>query len=835
MKSIYYSKLFVFFSFLWASPFLAIAQSGGIKLKVVDETNDEPVSLASVALLKQSTQSYVKGASADELGIAVFDEISQGEYVLRITYVGYKTKSIENVEVKDGVTDLGTVKMSLDETMIQEVLVEGQSPAMRLDIDRKVFDVSQSAISVGGSATDVLTNIPTLDVDVDGNVSLRGSSDVKVLIDGKESAIAGDDIAGYLQSLPADVIDKVELITNPSARYDAEGQSGIINIVLKRNTRTDLNGSVNASVGTYGNYSAGANFNYRDKKINYNFGYNFNRRHSVGSMINDNQRLTNGAVTPTSPRTLSVSDNDRAMQSHTVRLGVDYYLAEKSTLSLGSNLSYRNNDMNSDIHYDYYNIQDYGANSLRKSWSDGNGKGGDFTLDFIQKFDREGAELAANVSFGINSRDGNNDYEQIYQSSKPDLIRNNNTGSNRKHWNFQLDYTLPLGDDHKFEAGFRSFIHTSDQSQFTTLMDSITEEMNPDYNLSNDFDMDDQVHALYANYQRQLGERLGVQVGLRAEQAELNTTYFSLDPDLEPADRATPGKIDYFRVYPSVFLSYDVTKAGDKIQLNYSRRVQRPRGWQVNPFLNISDETNISQGNPNLLPQDIHSLELGYSKFFSRWNFISTLYYRRENDMTSRFMHNPSELEGLVSDTTNITFNRWENVGDRDVTGLELITRVDMTAWWDLTVNGNLNYNKTHPFAGFDVRQVENFSWNGNIMSNTKFLKDYSLQLRGFYRAPMKTLQGKMRAMYGMDLALKKDVLNKRGSVVFNVRDVFDSRKFRMDNYLPQSQIYSEGRWMPRIFSLAFTYRIGRQSMQNKRNRQQSDFDGEGMGEEMQF
>ncbi len=833
MNAIFHSKFFIIFYFLISTPCLLLAQSGGIKVKVVDGSNGEPVSAASAALLNQNTQAYVHGTSADETGVILFEEISEGTYALRISFVGYQTKLVENLKVEKDIQDLGTIEMELDETLLEEITVEGQVPGMRLDIDRKVFDVSQSTISVGGSATDLLTNVPTLDVDADGNVSLRGSSDVKILIDGKESAVAGDDIAAYLQSLPADIIDKVELITNPSSRYDAEGQSGIINIVLKRNTRTDLNGSVNVSAGTYGNYMAGATFNYRDKKLNYNFGYNFNRRHSVGNTINDNQRLSNGVITDDSPRTVSLSENDRTMQSHTVRFGVDYYVAENSTLSFGSNLSFRKRNSASEIDYDYYNIPDYGANSFRHSLQNGSGNGGDFTLDFVQKLKREGEELAANVSFGINDRKGDNDYRQEYQGPKADLIRDNNTSGKRNHWNFQIDYVLPLGEDHKFEAGYRSIIQNSDESQFSYLQDSISHEMEPDYNLSNDFDMNDDIHALYVNYQRKLSEKIGMQVGLRGEQATLNTTYLAIDPDLSEEERVTPGKIDYFRLYPSVFLSYDVGSSGDKVQLNYSRRVRRPRGWQVNPFLNISDETNFSQGNPNLLPQDIHSLELGYSKFFSRWNFISSLYYRRENDMTSRFMHNPSELGDLVSDTTNITFSRWENVGDRDVLGVELIGRVDLTSWWDATVNGNLNYNTTHPFEDFDVQQVENFSWDANLTSNTKFLNDYSLQLRGFYRAPMKTLQGKMEAMYGMDLALKKEVLNKRGSVVFNVRDVFDSRSFRMNNYLPQSTVYMKSRWMPRIFSLSLTYRIGSQN--NFRKERQSDYEGDGMGEEMQF
>lgn len=827
-----YKKTFfsVLFTLLMVKSF---AQSSEIRAKVVDAETGEAIAYASAALLNQNTQAYVLGAMSDEEGQMIFENVASGTYTLRVTFVGYTNYTQENIKMDGSLKNLGVLKMEGDKNMLQEVTVEGRVPEMQLGIDRKVFDVSQSMVSVGGTATDLLSNVPTLQVDADGNVSLRGSTSVKILIDGKESAMAGSDITSFLQSLPANIIDKVELITNPSARYDAEGQSGIINIVLKKDVQSGLNGVVNTTVGSYGNIMAGANFNVRDNRFNYNFGYNFNRRHGKGKFFNDNQRLVNGVFDENSPRTISKSNNDRVMYGHTVRLGIDYYVTDNTTVSLGSNLSFRDNDRNSKIDYQYFNVPNYGSGSFRNSAQEEKDFGADFTFDIVQKLKREGEEIVANVSYGTDKEDGTNDYLQNYVGGRADLVRDNVTTERGKNWNFQLDYVLPLGEDHKFEAGYRSTMRRSDDTQFSSLLDTLTQKMEPDYNLSNDFTMKNDVHAVYVNYQKKLTERLGAQIGLRGEQALLNTKYYSKDPDISEDKRVTPGKLDYFRVYPSAFLTYEIGDMGDKLQLNYSRRVQRPRGWQVNPFLNISDETNFRQGNPNLLPEDIHSLELGFAKFYDRWNFITSAYYRRINKMTSPFMHSPSMLEGVVSDTINITYSRWENVADRDVFGLELISRVDIQPWWDVTLNANLNYNNTHPYEEFQVASVENVSWNTNVSSNVKFLKTFSLQVRGDYRAPMNSLQGRMRAMYSMDLALKKEVLNGKGSVVFNARDLLDTRKFRMDNYLPQSNIYMEHRWMPRMFSLSFSYRIGSQDMFRKN--ENSNPGNDDMGGEMQF
>lgn len=826
-----YTKKIPLFFFLILIPFLSIAQKGKIKITLVDSETKEVVIGASAALLKQADNSYIDGAQSDVNGQIMFENVDYGTYALRITFLGMLDVLKESIKVdKEQLLDLGTIIMKSDGSVLEQIVVEGRVPDVQLGIDKKVFDVSQSLVSVGGSASDVLQNVPTIQVDSDGSVSLRGSTSVKILIDGKESAMAGSDVNSLLQSLPANSIAKVEVVTNPSSKYDAEGQSGIINIVLKKDIRTGLNGNVTATGGSYDNYSAGLNLNYRDRQFNFFGGYNYARRNNPGDSYNDNIQLIDGLVSDKSEQTISRTKNKRKNNSHTIRFGTDFYAAPKTTLSVGANVSVRDNDRRSYIDYQYFNIPAYGASSERKTQQYEDDLGFDITFDFKQELKREGEELTANITYGSDKEDGTNDYYQTYASGIAPLQRNNTTSESGRNWNFQTDYVLPFAENHKFEAGYRGIVRNSEDSQWSELMDAASGEYKPDYTVSNDFDLKNSVHALYANYQRMLSEKIGVQVGLRGEQTYLNSTYYNLDPDADEDKRVTKGKQDFFRVYPSLFLTYELGEKGDKVQMSYTRRVQRPRGWQVNPFLNISDETNYRQGNPDLLPEDIHSFELSFAKFYEKWNFITSAYYRHVSDMTSPFLRDPAEIAHIVGDKSNVTYSRWENVAKQDAAGMELISKVNLFRWWDATANVNVFYNHTTPYKEFEANKAENFSWNGNINTNVKFAKATSMQIRADYRAPQEWLQGKMKSMTGVDVALRQDILKGKGTVMFNVRDVFNTRKFRMENHLPNQLIKMEHRWMPRTFNLSFSYRFGIQDSNKKNNRSEYTGGDEEMG-----
>lgn len=798
---------------------------------VVDAGTKEPIGLASAALVKQADKTYVKGMQTADDGHVHFSAVAPGTYALRVTFVGYEDYLREQIVVTAGQTvDLGDILLKPSGELLEEVVVEGTPPPMQLGIDRKIFNVAQSTLSVGGTATDLLANVPSLQVDMDGTVSLRGSSSVRILINGRESAMAGSDIAQFLQSLPANAVDRIEVVTNPSSKYDAEGQSGIINIVLKKNTLVGFNGSVNASGGSYNNYMAGFNLNFRDTKFNYYGGYTFNRRNMVGDGVNNTEFLGSNSLIHNN------SESGRLGLNHNVQLGVDYYLSEKTFFGFGGNLSIRGNNRNEDLFYRYIDHPQFSGNSTRISRQDEDDFGGEAFLDFRRSLAHKGEELTANVTYGYDTETGVNWFNQDYTQPPSNLYereRINDTKETGHNINLQVDYVRPLGDgeNHKFEAGYRSIIRRGLEYQYSEV-DSTTGFL-PDYRVSNDFDMNSSVHALYANYQNKLTDRLGYQVGLRAEQAYLNTELGLLTPGLPEEERVIPGKLDYFRLYPSVFLTQEFGNQ-NQLQLSYTRRVSRPRGWQVNPFVNVSDNLNHRQGNPNLMPEDIHSIELGYTKTWPAVLLTTSVYQRIVNDVTQPIIAEVDEANG-------ITLMQWQNLGKNENTGFELISRVDISKKWDVMANVNAFHTR---FSGGQV-QVGNediiiesnsgFSWNANATTNYRFTPLLSLQARLEYQAPRIMAQGRGIDNFVIDAGLRMDVLNRKGSIMFNARDLLNQRRF--GGYTTSNGVYRyfERRWMRRVFMVSFNYRFGNQNIKREDRKRKGETEDYGGGSEQQF
>ncbi len=810
----FYAKSFKSFLFVFFLPVVLFAQTGQIKAILVDSETSKPISSASVALLDAHSNVLVKGGQSVSQGFLLLSDIKPGKYIVRITYVGYETQTIDSIAVLGGKSkDLGRIALKPTGNMLNEVVIEGRAPAMQIGIDRKIFNVGESLVSAGGTATDVLANVPTLQVDQDGSVSLRGSSSVKILIDGRESALAGNDVTSLLQSLPANSIEKVEVITNPSSKYDAEGQTGIINIVLKKNIRTGLNGSINTSAGSYDNYMAGITLNYRDRKFNYFGSYNFNKRNMLGSGKTDNRFFGD------STRNYSESESSRKGNSHTVKAGFDYNMSDRTSLSFSGNLSIRDNKRIEDLNYEFFKQSQMTGTSVRNSTQFEDDLGYELNADFKHQFKREGEELTGNASYGRDKEDGTNDFSQNYTDGRKATSRKNVTSEDGKNINLQLDYVLPFSEVSKFEAGYRSQIRKSFDTQFSRSLDSIGNYV-PDYRISNDFDFTSTVHAIYANYQNKLTDKIGYQIGLRGEQFELKSTYFSKDP--AAVETESNAKQKFFRLYPTLFLTYDVGENGDKVQFSYSRRVQRARGWQVNPFLNVSDDLNYRQGNPNLKPEDVHSLEMSFAKTFGKVNLISSAYFNHASEVIQPFVYKIEDGR---------TYSRWENMTSRNLSGFEFISKINATKDFDFTFNLNLIHIQYNANSDYDIKERKDFAYNANLTANYRFTPTFSAQVRGEYNSSRVMAQGQMNAMKGMDLALKKDVFKKKASIMLNVRDVFNSRK--MNGVTETSQLISnfEHRWMKRMVTLSLSYRFGSQDL-NKSKKKESNTNEMGGGEE---
>lgn len=805
----YYSSIKIFFIvsfFVMMSTMEVMSQTThSISGKVLDQDNKEVISFANVSLIRSQNKSLYEATQTSETGSFQFKNVPSGNFIVSITFMGYESLMKEvSISSNTQNINLGNLYLVPSGETLEEVTIVASTPPMQLAVDRKIFNVAESTLSLGGNATDLLANIPSLEVDMDGSVALRGASNVKILIDGKESAMAGSNITQLLQSLPANSIERVEIVTNPSSKYDAEGQSGIINIVMKKNLRLGFNGNVDLSAGSYDNYGAGVNLNFRDYKFNYFGGYNFNRRNNVGGGFNSTRLFQNNSLTN------NETENSRLGLNHTIKLGVDYYMNDLTTIGVSGNVSLRDNERIENIFYTYQNHPSFQGNSERESVQEEDDLGYDLNLDFTRNFRENKGSITANLGFGYNSEEGENSFNQVFFQDVNLGDRRLNIGSELgRNFNAQIDFTHYLNDYFQLEYGFRSYIRESDDHQFS-LTQNDAGVLVPDYFVSNDFKMLSQVHGLYGNFQHKITETFGYQVGLRAEQAYLDTDYIGLDPNINPEDQTAKGKLDYFRIYPSVYLTQQIGES-NQLQLSYSRRVNRPRGWQVNPFIDISDPLNISQGNPNLKPEDIHSMELSYANFWNRFMLTSSVYHRIMNDIVQPII---TEVDGQ----DGATFSQWQNVSSRNTTGFELISKVDITKDLDFTANFNANYTDYKGSPEFNIAPTSGFSWNANVSGNYRITPNISAQAKFDYRAPRIMAQGKTVENYVLDAGVRWDLMNKKASIMFNVRDLLNQRMHGGYTQTEQLYRYYENRWNKRTFGLTFTYRFGIQDS-NKHDR----------------
>ncbi|MCX2450468.1 TonB-dependent receptor [Pedobacter sp. PLR] len=785
---------------------------GKITAKVVDAKTNETIPFATAVIIDRKTKAMVKGVQTDINGNLSLVGLPKGVFTFKLSYVGYQTMVRDSISINPTIKDinLGTIKMKTAKgTALNEVAITAQKSTMQLGVDKKVFSVDQSLVSEGGSASDLLQNVPSVQSDMDGNVSLRGSTGVKVLIDGKPSLIAGGNVAQILQSIPASSIESVELITNPSAKYDAEGQSGIINIVLKKNKKLGLNGSLALTAGNRDNYNASTSLSFQNNKVNLYGNYSYRYGNRLGGGFNNiTYRDPNSATAFANQNT----DSKSLDKGHNAKAGMDYYLTDKDVISFSAGFNLRDNDRTELLTIDKLNPL-YQPLELSRRTNTNLGSGGsyDLNLDFSHKFKKPKEELTFNLSFS----EGDNDNLQLYNTEiyningtavnqLPELIRNDGSGINR-NYNFQTDYTLPLGKTGKLEAGYRSQIRIAENSTFSEMFDNNAGEYQPNLDLTNDFNSKDQVHAIYANYQNSV-KNFGYQVGLRAEDATLDTRLgvFSNAGQLS----YIPGKVAYTRLYPSVFLTQKLSKE-QQIQLSYSRRVNRPRGWDTNPFLDVSDPLNYRQGNPNLKPEDVHAFELSYSKYWPKITFISTAYLRQTNDVIQRIRTEP--------DQDGITITTPENLTKELSSGLELIGRFDVLKAWNFTANANLYQSKIEGVPAFGIIENSGFTWNANLTNNIVLPYNVTLQIKGDYRARQVMAQGTRNAMYGVDAGAKYDFKNKKASLSLNVRDLFNTRAWSMTTSTANSLVDFKRFMQGTMGSLTFSYRFGKSDFSFKK------------------
>jgi outer membrane receptor protein involved in Fe transport len=822
MKWIMRKSSFLLF-FICIASVKIYAQAAKVNGKVIDAASNETIPYASVQLIDKKSKTVIKFIQTDLDGLFSINQVKTGVYTFKVSYVGYQTLVRDSIKINtpNQVVALGTIRMKTGKgNVLNEVTVVGQKPTMQLGIDKKVFSVDQSIVSEGGSATDILQNVPSVQTDMDGNVSLRGSKGVRVLIDGKPSLIAGGDVAQILESIPASSIETVEVITNPSSKYDAEGQSGIINIVLKKNHKLGFNGNVSLGAGSYSNYNGSTSLSFQNKKVNLYGNYGYKNGNRLGGGYNNISYLNPNSYTQYTEQN---TDMKRIFTGHNLKLGVEYYLKEKSIIGLTGGYNARSRGG-----AEFLSIGRYGAQSSiqelssRKNAGEHGGGSYDLGLDFTQKFKKSGQELTFNTSWSA----GDNENTQLLNTNiinplnQPQKVQNTIRNGNNNNFNIQVDYTMPLGNAGKFEAGYRSQMRNSTSATTADSLNLNTNNYDFMYQLRNDFDSKDQVHAAYVNYQNQI-KNFGYQIGLRAEDAQLDTKMGAYDAQKNIS--YTPGRVAYTRLYPSVFLTQKF-KDDQQIQLNYSRRVNRPSHWDTNPFLDVSDPYNHRMGNVNLKPEDVHAFELSYSKYFKKFSLVSTAYLRQTNDLIQRLRTDP--------DANGITLSMPQNLTSSTNSGLELIGKFDPVKKWNFTANINLYQRSIKGVAQYGVLASDGFSYNANLTNNFILPYNITVQLRADYNSKEVMAQGISKAMYGVDAGAKMDFYNKKASVSLNVRDVFNTRKWQMQTQ--GNTTIADFAWFMKgqMASLTLSYRFGQSSSMLKKNKKNEN-ESRGGDEEM--
>ncbi|MEJ8801157.1 TonB-dependent receptor domain-containing protein [Pontibacter sp. H249] len=779
---------------------------GKVSGKLVEANTKAAVGFANVVLLSAKDSSLVTGATTDIEGVFILERIPVGKFILRASMVGYPTKYIPNINVtaQQPEVKLGNITLSAASTKLAEVEVVAERQLVDFELDKRVVNVSQDINAESGSVAEVMQNLPSVTVDIDGNVSMRGSSNVTILVDGKRSALSNL----TLDQIPANLIESIELITNPSSKYNPEGTSGIINLVLKKEKKPGFNGSASITAGTYDNYNTSLNLNYRYNRWSLNSGYDFRQRTRPGfnNSFTENYSFNDfGQLDSTSYRLQNGERNSKDI-SHSFRFGADYYLTDRHTLSASGIYRFGKDTGWNSI---FYRFEDENRQLVSTRTRDTDEKENenavDVTVGYRQTFDKKGQELTADIVYNTNIDDEvamfreRRGLQETISEVQQTLVDDANREIVAK-----ADYVHPISDNSRFEAGFRSSFERLDEDSRFFNVNKQTGELEYSTTQSNHFIFDQNIYSVYTNYSNKY-KTISYQVGVRAEQTVTKT-------DLRTEDKKSNNS--YFSLFPTVFVTKDFNP-DNKLQFSYSRRINRPRSRFLNPFRDVSDPFSVDYGNPDLKPEFVNSLELGYLKYWGEASINATVFYRHTLDEIERFRIATQVV--IDNDTIPANETTFLNIYDNRAYGAELGFNYPVAKWWRL--NGSISGFRTQLSTTQGDTELSNaqFSWNSKLNSTFTVWQDLNIQLSGFYRAPTADIQGRMEQMFSTDLAMKKDVLKKNGTVSLRISDVFNTRQFNFLSFGPEFRTESQNRRQSRIIYLGFTYRINSDDNRDRR------------------
>ncbi|MFK7781971.1 TonB-dependent receptor domain-containing protein [Psychroserpens sp.] len=794
--------------------------------KVVDAEENFPLEYATISFIDKAKNTIVTGGITDIDGVFNI-EIAVGSYDVKIEYLSYKTKTYTDKLIDKNI-DLGTVGLSLNLEALDAVEIIAERTTAEIKLDKKIYNIGKDLTVRGGTVSDVLDNVPSVSVDVEGNVALRGNDDVRILINGKPSGLVGLNSTEALRQLPAEAIERVEVITSPSARYDAQGTAGILNIILRRSKLQGLNGAVTVNAGYPLQAGISGNLNYRTGDFNFFNTTGYNYREIPGNAFSDSEFISSGNTQE------ETRNFDRKRKGLNTNFGVEWYITEKASLT--TSIQFRDSD----------NEQE-STNNIIRFINDTN------TTEFINRFDPE-FEDDKTIQYTVNfdKQFGDNTDHRLttnfqYESSserEQSLIEQNDidvedvtTNEDQKRIFLQSDYVLPIGEVTQLEFGYQGRFLTLDTDYTVFLRDDQTNAFELSTDLTNNLIYREYVNAAYTQFGSKLGDKFSYLLGLRLEDTRITI------------DQQTSNAFDrknYLSFFPTVNLAYEISE-DENVTLGYNRRIRRPRSRFINPFPSRSSPTSLFQGNPDLDPSFSDTFDLGYYKRFSKkLTLNSSIYYQRTTDSFNLINFDTNDFFNFstneIVSADDPGFDQIDenqlvpilrrspiNLATNDRYGFEFTLTYRPTKKWN--INGNFNIFQSITDGVFQEQDfsAENLSWFVRLNNKYKLPGEIDWQTRLNYRGPREDAQNKTEGIFSMNLAFSKDLFKERASIAFNVSDVFNSRKRRSETMTPTFNSYSEFQWRERSFNLSFTYRFNQKKKRERSGRGSGDdFDFEG-------
>ncbi|MDR9457245.1 MAG: TonB-dependent receptor [Salegentibacter sp.] len=797
---------------------------------VIDNDLEVPLEYATISIVNTNDPSDINGGVTDVDGKFSI-EVAEGTYNILIEFISYEPKRFNNRKI-DSDLDLGTIQLGISSSNLDEVVVRAETTQVDVRLDKKIYNIGKDLTTAGGTVSDALNNVPSVTVDIDGGISLRGNENVRILINGKPSAMAGFGDTNVLNQLPADAIERVEVITSPSARYDAEGTAGILNIILRQKETLGFNGSLSLNAGTPENAGISANVNYRTEKFNLFTTTGFRYFDAPGGGFFDTRYNENSGVE--FDRIVEDRDMDRLNRNFNTNVGMEYFLTEKSSIT--GSVFYRygeDEDLTTNVTDNYINSTQV-LGTTREEKQTENDDSWQFSLNYINNFDDKGHKLTADFQFETDKETqfttiGEKEDYNIENRELQLIGEDINTTEDQKEYLIQADYVRPFGEDSQFEAGYRGNFENeiTDYRLFQENPETGNLELNE--NLTNVFDYTENVNALYTQYGSKFGQ-FSFLLGLRLENTQLKG---EIDSELTEAELEevfgfpidTDFDNNYLGLFPTVNFIYELAEE-ENITIGYNRRINRPRGWFINPFPSRSSNNNVFQGNPNLEPAYSNAFDLGYLKRWEKLTLTSSVYYQHETESFERIEEN---IEG-----TNVIRTIPVNLANNKRTGAELGLLYNPARW--LRLNGSFNFFKFETEGEFNGKDygAENTSWFARFSSKVTLPAKIDWQTNAFYRGASEGIQGRREGLLSIDLALSKDIFNENATLSVNVRDLLDSRKRESYTSTDTYDRYSEFQWRQgQNFTVSLIYRFNQQKRDQERRRNggngdmdEGDFEG---------